>query len=245
VKGEENSGMKNSDFFVAENLIPDSLEEHFSPSRKYKLTLVNYKTLPEYGDYSLAKIYLDQNERELFEVKRNYGHFPFCFVEKHPAGHDYLICGEDYQGQTILELDTGRRIDYLPEGAKKGVGFCWADISASVEKDVLAVVGCFWACPYAVRFIDFSEPMQPPFLVLSEIQYASDNPALHSEWSATKGVQIVASDEEAHQNKEIFWQKPNYADVAEYWKIETQRTKPESFFYIDIETQLELALRKI
>jgi hypothetical protein len=245
VKGEESSGMNNIDFFIAENLIPDSLEEHFSPSRKYKLTVVNYKTLPERGDYSLAKIYLDQNERELFEVKRNYGHFPFCFVEKHPAGHDYLICGENYQGQTILELDTGKRIDYLPEGAKKGVGFCWTDISASIEKDVLAVEGCFWACPYAVRFIDFSEPMQPPFLVLSEIQYARDNPALHSEWSAIKGVQIVASADEGHQNKEILWQKPNYADVAEYWKIEAQRTKPESFFYTDIETQLGLALRKI
>jgi hypothetical protein len=87
--------------------------------------------------------------------------------------------------------------------------------------------------------------MQPPFLVLSEIQYARDNPALHSEWSAIKGVQIVASADEGHQNKEILWQKPNYADVAEYWKIEAQRTKPESFFYTDIETQLGLALRKI
>ena len=87
--------------------------------------------------------------------------------------------------------------------------------------------------------------MQPPFLVLSEIQYTSDNPALHSEWSAAKGVQIVASDEEGHQGKEIFWQKPNYVDVAEYRKIEVQRTKPESFFYTDIETQLGLALRRI
>jgi len=245
VNREENFGVNETDFFIAKNLVPDSLEEHFSSSHKYKLTVVNYRTLPNHGEYSLAKIYLEPRQRELFEVRRNYGHFPFCFVEKHSNAHDYLICGEDYQGQTILELDTGKRIDYLPEGAKKGVGFCWADISASVEKDVVAVEGCFWACPSALRFIDFSEPMQPPFLVLSEIQYATDNPGLHSDWSAIKGVQIAATNDDGHQKKEIFWQKPDYADVVEYWKIEAQKTKPESFFYADIETQVRLALRKV
>tara|TARA_R110002072_G_scaffold298568_1_gene472711 strand:- start:532 stop:1131 length:600 start_codon:yes stop_codon:yes gene_type:complete len=96
-------------------------------------------------------------------ICRNYSAFPFSFVEDHPNGHDYLVCGEDYQGQTVVELDTGRRVDYLPPEAKAGVAFCWASHHPSPDGLLLAVEGCVWAGPYWIQIVDFSEPMSPPW----------------------------------------------------------------------------------
>lgn len=95
----------------------------------------------------------------LFVVDRNYSSFPFAWVEGHENGHDYLVCGADYQGQTVLELDTGMRKDFLPEEAKQGGGFCWVSYRYETALKALVVHGCIWACPFEVRFYDFSDPM--------------------------------------------------------------------------------------
>jgi hypothetical protein len=92
-------------------------------------------------------------------VKRNYSSFCYEWVEDHPNGHDYLVTGEDYQGQTVIELDTVQRRDYLPPEASKGHGFCWVDFKYNREHQLMLVNGCIWACPYEYRFYDFSNPM--------------------------------------------------------------------------------------
>ena len=100
-----------------------------SLSGRYTLTISEYRTKPEWGDYSRG-IVRDKEGNGVVDVKRNYGAFPFCFVE-HPNGHEYLVCGEDYQGQTVVELDTGKRVDYVPPEAQEGLGFCWAAIESA------------------------------------------------------------------------------------------------------------------
>lgn len=72
----------------------------------------------------------------------------------------------DYQGQTVIELDTGRHVNHLPSSASRGHGFCWASINPSPTGKLVAVEGCYWACPYELRFYDFSEPMLPPWPVV-------------------------------------------------------------------------------
>lgn len=131
---------------------------HTSPSGKYQLTITRHSTGKGTWAYSKGVVACDATPR--YEVCRNYSHFPFLFVEEHPNGHDYLICGENYQGQTIIELDTGLRKDYLPEEASRGFGFCWSSYQISPSKKTLAVNGCYWACPYEVWLVDFSEPMK-------------------------------------------------------------------------------------
>src|SRR6185312_13000866 len=86
--------------------------------------------------------------------------FVFSFVEDHPNGHPYLVTGADYQGQTVIELDTGRRRDFIPDAAKDGVGFCWTDHRFDPSTQLLIVEGCIWAAPFEYRFYDFSDPME-------------------------------------------------------------------------------------
>jgi hypothetical protein len=157
--------LMKSRHFEPENAVLEARKEHQSPSGKYRLVVTPYKTGPNSWNYTLGQVY--EGDRLIAEVQRNYSAFPFAWVENHPNGHPFLVCGEDYQGQTVIELDTGRRVDYLPQGAKRGVGFCWVEIHPSPKGDMLAVEGCYWACPYEVVIHDFSDPLDPPWPELS------------------------------------------------------------------------------
>lgn len=130
-----------------------------SPSGTYRLD-VSDRDNPGGWRYCRGQVW--RQDHCIAVVDRNIGGFPFLFVESHPNGHDYLICGEDYQGQTVIELDTGRRIDELPPEAEDGMGFCWAEARYLPELEALLVLGCYWACPYEYRLYDFRDPMTPP-----------------------------------------------------------------------------------
>jgi hypothetical protein len=147
-------------FFRKRNL--KNTVEHESPSGKYRLVIGSYTTKKGCWNYSMGTVY--EGDRLIKKIKRNYSAFPFAWVEGHPNGHDYLICGEDYQGQTFVELDTGKKRNHVPDAAKKGAGFCWATQRPSPDGTMIAVEGCYWAAPYEVVIYDFSDPMakHPP-----------------------------------------------------------------------------------
>jgi hypothetical protein len=140
-------------------------KETVSPTGRYKLVVTYHGTKPGCWDYTKGRIY-DAKGNLITTICRNYSGFLDGWVEDHPNGHDYFLGGEDYQGQTVVELDTGKRVDYLPEAADEGFGFCWIGIHPSPDGLTLAVSGCYWACPSEVVFVDFSHPMDPPWMIL-------------------------------------------------------------------------------
>lgn len=133
-------------------------KEYISPSGKYKLIVENIPAKPKCWDYTCGKVY-NESQELIIEVNRNYSSFPFLFIENHLNKYDYLICGSDYQGQTIIELDSKKRIDYLSPEANQGHGFCWAEYKFDEKTQILIVCGCIWAGPYEYRFYDFSDPI--------------------------------------------------------------------------------------
>lgn len=146
-----------------------------SASLKYTLSISDVATEPGYFGHTKGEVRLASGEL-IATVNRNYSSFPYLWVEGHPNGHDYLICGQNYQGQTVIELDTGKRIDFLPEEAKDGHGFCMADAMFDRETRILAIDGCLWACPYEYRFYDFSDPLSgwPELKIRDGYQDSSD-----------------------------------------------------------------------
>lgn len=149
----------HNSYFAPENAVLERRREHLSESGKYKLVVTPFTTGESSWDYTQGLVYGQGSDKPIAEVRRNYSSFPFLFIEAHPNGHSYLVCGEDYQGQTVIELDTGARRDFLPEEAKKGFGFCWAYCEFDEGSQILTVEGCYWACPYEYKFYDFSDPM--------------------------------------------------------------------------------------
>ena len=151
----------NSDYFTESNLIKNSVKSSFSSSKGYKIELREYNTGEKSWNYSRGII--TKEGQEIADVKRNYPRFPFTWVEDHPSGHDYLICGENYMGQTIVELDTGKKINFVAKNAKEGYGFCWIKHFPSPNKRMLAVEGCYWGAPRDLVIFDFEEPRNLPY----------------------------------------------------------------------------------
>lgn len=146
-------------FFKPEFACLDKRKEHLSASGRYRLVVTYFTTGKGSWNYTQGLVYSVGSEQPIAEIQRNYSSFPFLFVENHPNGHQYLICGEDYQGQTVIELDTGKRRDLLPEEAKKGHGFCWSSYKFHAPTQLVIVSGCFWGGGYEYKFFDFSEPL--------------------------------------------------------------------------------------
>jgi len=157
--------------FLPEKELKERKREELSPSGKYKLVIQYFKTGEGTWNYSQGSVFVKNSDTPIAVVRRNYSSFPFSWVEGHKNGHDYMLCGEDYQGQTVIELDTGKRASYTPTAANQGVGFCWVVYHPSPDGLTIAVEGCFWACPYETVFYDFSEPLNLPYPELDRTDY--------------------------------------------------------------------------
>lgn len=163
-----------------------------SPSGRYQLVVTSHTTGKATWHYTRGRVY--EGERLVATINRNFSAFPFAFVEGHgKTGGDYLLCGEDYLGQTCVDLRTGARVDHLPAEAEEGVGFCWADIRPSPDGTVLAVDGCYWACPYEVIIVDFGDPMSVPWPEFARVESPSDT---LPEWSDDGTIELTKRWEE-------------------------------------------------
>jgi len=193
--------MKDSDGFIPENLVTNRSQiQYCSPSGRYELRIDEYCI--KKGCWHCTKGTVLENGRIITIVYRNYPAFPFCFLENHLDGHDYLFCGEDYQGQTVIQLDTGVRKEYLKKGMySKGICFCWASIGpVSPSKTKLVVEGCHWACPYEVRIFDISNPLEKLPCVWNNWDYEN-----FSEWIDENNVTVGRPDDsdDLEEEKEI------------------------------------------
>ena len=136
-------------------------KKKFSPSGRYYVTTESIPTKPGAWSHTRARIYrADATESEPFiEFTRNYSSMWMTWIENHPVtGNDYLLTGEDYQGQTIINLTTGVKRSWLPAAAAKGFGWCIVRATWLPEHCWVRAEGCYWAHPYENRFLDLSDP---------------------------------------------------------------------------------------
>ena len=140
-----------------------------SETGKYKIEIlpVVFRHGDRYFAYTLAKI--KKGNKVIANIKRNGEKFPFLFVEDHIDGHDYLLCAEDYQSQTIFRLDTGDRTEFVSEKAKREMEFSWQRFHLSPDGETLAIEGSVktkhkeLAEYRECRFFSFKDPMILPY----------------------------------------------------------------------------------
>lgn len=177
--------------------IADSEQEFVSPSGLYKLETSKYGNDEEVcWNYSRGIVSKIPSGEILADVKRNIGHFWHTWVE-HPDGNEYLLCGEDYQGYSVVNLTQETYQVYFPDAGYQGFGFCWAAIYPSPDKLMLAVDGCIWAAPYEIIFYDFRKPDNLPYRELGRISELDETEGwLNNEtFVLTREVEIRKSDE--------------------------------------------------
>lgn len=154
--------------FNPKNII-DKSEKSYSPSGNFYLIISYYNTGENTWAYSQGTIKNSKNDKIVADIKRNFSHFWYSWIE-HTNGNEYLLCGEDYQGQTVVNLTKRTVKNYFPEAGFDGHGFCWANAIPSKNSEILAVEGCYWACPYDIVFFDFTNPDELPFKELKRIK---------------------------------------------------------------------------
>lgn len=83
----------------------------------------------------------------------------------HANGNHYMVFREDLYGYSVLEVETGRTMHYIPEkswpldGRQGEETFIWTNVAYDAATNLLAVWGCYWACPNSMVFLDFSDPL--------------------------------------------------------------------------------------
>jgi len=139
------------------------MRTEISPSGRYKLEISLTKKFKGYWQWGIGKITNNITGEFISVIHRNYPAFWFTWAENHANGHDYLLAGEDYQGQTIIQLDTGLRKDYIPTSAENGAGFCWVEVEYQDDDRELVVYGCYWGAPFEYVRYDFVDPFNLPY----------------------------------------------------------------------------------
>ena len=83
----------------------------------------------------------------------------------HANGNHYLVFREDLYGYSVLEVETGRTMHYIPEkswpldGRQGEETFIWTNVAYDAATNLLAVSGCYWACPNGTLLLDFADPL--------------------------------------------------------------------------------------
>ena len=121
----------------------------------------------------IGKLHLQMSENTLFDKDGRECFFwrnldddgEFASLIRHADGKRYLVFRFDLYGYGVLELESLRDIRYFPspsfpidrEDFKET--FIWTGVDYDSHSNLLAVSGCYWACPYSVIVLDFSDPM--------------------------------------------------------------------------------------
>lgn len=139
-------------FYIKENLF--SSKEITSPSKRFKLIIESYKTKEGCWSYARGIIYRLSDNSIIYSIDRNYSTFHHSWIIK--DGQEYLISGESYLTQIIIDLETSEV--FKSSDNKNSNAFCWADVLISSDGKTLVVDGCVWGGPYEIRFYDFTDP---------------------------------------------------------------------------------------
>ena len=162
-KEYQNSFAKNDMLF---NLSPTKEETSaLGENKEYVVNVKVYRnTVVERGhrlDLSGKKVIIkDQTDNVVIAYTINDGHM-FLKLFHHQNRHDYLVFNIDLYGYSVMDLADNAVRHYIPkESFDGGETFIWCNLHYNQENNVLAVDGCYWACPTSVILLDFSDPMK-------------------------------------------------------------------------------------
>ena len=84
----------------------------------------------------------------------------FFSLIRHANSKFYLVFRQDLYGYSVLELDRGRIMRFVPDAWTLGKeSFIWGGVHYLRGWDALAVSGCYWGAPNGVHLVSFAEPM--------------------------------------------------------------------------------------
>lgn len=169
---------------------PEGTLTELSPCGRYRLEIEEY-TATDGADFAIAVVHLADGGQQVAMVKRNDSRCFYAWISR--AGHDYLLFPEDLEGQTVIDLTVGQVVGF----SSPDDPFIWAQFYPSPDRTTLAVIGCYWACPYQVTVYDFNDPLDLPLPKLVEFVLPENN-AQFKEWVSEEAFHIQCPDGTVH-----------------------------------------------
>lgn len=170
-------------------LCPDEGAAVRSPDGQYLMDIDVYRS-PDPDNHvrhAAATVRSAETGEVVVAITRNFGDCFYAWISR--EGHDYLLFPEDLEGQTVIDL-TERRLSSF---ASQEDPFIWAEFYPSPDRSKLAIIGCYWACPYIVRIYDFSGPMDLPLPVTADFDL-QNNSAEFRGWLSEESIGIEGHD---------------------------------------------------
>ena len=135
-------------------------------------------------DGQICRLY--KNDELVFEWKNTDGNSRVADLIHHSDGNTYFIFDEDLYGYSVLNLGDLQCMHYIPAQSygkypeEFEETFLWCKCYYNPENNLLAVDGCYWACPYSLIVLDFSHPMTAVEAEdwVDVFQYCGDHPDL-------------------------------------------------------------------
>jgi hypothetical protein len=144
-----------ADLAIPKNL--DTTRETESPCGRYRTRIDSFKTGSGTWNITRGTVLRNSDDQVIAVVHRNYSSFTHSWVGQ--GEKTYLLTGEHYQGQTVVDCETGEVSTTNPDETD---GWCWAEHKPSPNGKIVAVCGCYWGCPYHWQLFDFSNPTATP-----------------------------------------------------------------------------------
>ena len=160
-----------------------------SPSKNYKLETALYKQSKPDVNWEVTKV-------SISDLKTNEVFFDF-FLDSSEFFHswimkdntEFLMCAEVLcGGQTVIDL-THRKMESY---AAPEEGFIWTSFNLSPSGNKLAVIGCYWACPYEIKIYEFNNPLVLPLAEIETIPLETNNDNI--EWIDDQSFKIESYD---------------------------------------------------
>ena len=108
------------------------------------------------GEYTL----FDTHKTQIISWRCIDDRAEFFSLIRRADGKFYLVFRQDLYGYSVLELDRGRIMRFVPDAWLDGKeSFIWDGVHYLRDWDALAASGCYWAAPNGVHLVSFAEPM--------------------------------------------------------------------------------------
>jgi len=111
----------------------------------------------QYRIHATENFLFAENGEEIYRWRNIDDDAEFAKIIAHQNGGAYLIFRVDLYGYGVLDLQTGQKFIHIPREKET---FIWVDVNYNRTNNILAVSGCYWACPYSTVLLDFSDPMR-------------------------------------------------------------------------------------
>jgi hypothetical protein len=167
-------------------IISSEHREEVSPCGRYLLVTDGFGTAadPTFPSIVVAEVRKVETGEVLVILRRNDDRLFYYWITR--DGPDYFLFPEDLEGHSVTDL-TDRRIEGY---ATRDGDFVWTEFHPSPDKAKLAVIGCYWACPYQVTVYDFRNPMNLPLPIIVMFDLPGNN-AKFGEWHSNNSLTLI------------------------------------------------------